>query len=334
MEDRLSLQKALRQLDRGACLVCGTIRSRRGNRGNHCRADTTTRDRRQTGHQEHPSSGPSTHRKPRSRFRPETRWMTAQPLSRVRDITVTESDAEIQGELDRASARAIGVSCRGTPQPGQRAKKERSMVISPQQSCAVIGAESFWTTANRASRGKEHMKPQTEERGKRACVPTARGSISAIKGPVGSAVAGTAAQRKLWTALIASSSEPEPAQATLYTRRTTKRTEPQQNRARIAPSQAPMSAPGPTGERQEHSDGIVAFAGAGRRRRMLRVFDSQVATEDLAEECRLLLNTHLMFLKKEEEPTTKMLDGGLIFHKGRLRRAGQHRAYPLARIQR
>ena len=54
------------------------LRSRRGSRCDHCRVDTSTRDRvagkifqvrLQPGHQEHPSGGPS------------TRWMTAQPLT-------------------------------------------------------------------------------------------------------------------------------------------------------------------------------------------------------------------------------------------------------------
>ena len=56
----------------------------------------------------------------------------------------------------------------------------------------------------------------------------------------------------------------------------------------------PMSAPGPTGERQEHLDAVVAFAGAGQRRRMVRVLD-------------VLTVSTRNFLKKEEEPT-KMFD--------------------------
>ena len=49
----------LRQLDRAACVFCGTIRSQRGNRQSHCKTDTATRDilvskifqdRRQPGH--------------------------------------------------------------------------------------------------------------------------------------------------------------------------------------------------------------------------------------------------------------------------------------------
>ena len=62
-----------------------------------------------------------------------------------------------------------------------------------------------------------------------------------------------------------------------------------------------MSAPGPTGERQEHLDAVISFAGAGQRRRLLRRLDTLIikwAIRDLPEECRFLLNTQLMLLKK------------------------------------
>ena len=74
---------------------------------------------------------------------------------------------------------------------------------------------------------------------------------------------------------------------------------------------SPMGAPGPTGERQEHLDAIVAFAGAGQRRRLFRGLDILTvkwATGDLPEECRFLLNTQLMFLGKEKDPTSKQFD--------------------------
>ena len=74
---------------------------------------------------------------------------------------------------------------------------------------------------------------------------------------------------------------------------------------------SPMSAPGPTGERQEHLDAIVSFAGAGQRRRLFRGLDILTikwAICDLPEECRFLLNTQLMFLKREKDPTTKQFD--------------------------
>ena len=61
-----------------------------------------------------------------------------------------------------------------------------------------------------------------------------------------------------------------------------------------------MSAPGPAGERQEHLDATVSFAGAGQRRLFLRGLDILTikwTTGDLPEECRFLLDTQLMFLK-------------------------------------
>ena len=67
---------------------------------------------------------------------------------------------------------------------------------------------------------------------------------------------------------------------------------------------APMSAPGPTGERQEQLDAIVSFAGAGYRRRLFRGIDILTikwATSDLPEERRFLLNTQVTFLKKEKD---------------------------------
>ena len=66
---------------------------------------------------------------------------------------------------------------------------------------------------------------------------------------------------------------------------------------------SPMSAPGPTGERQAHLDAILSFAGANQRRRLFRSLDILTikwAMGDLPEECRLLLNTRLMFLKEKE----------------------------------
>ena len=72
-----------------------------------------------------------------------------------------------------------------------------------------------------------------------------------------------------------------------------------------------MGAPGPTGERQEHLDAIVSFAEAGQRRSLFREHDILAikwATGDLPEECRFLLHTQLMFLKKEKDPTSKQFD--------------------------
>ena len=74
---------------------------------------------------------------------------------------------------------------------------------------------------------------------------------------------------------------------------------------------SPMSAPGPTGERQEHLDAIVSFARANQRRRLFRQLDILTikwATGDLLEDCHFLLNTQLMCLKKEKDPTSKQFD--------------------------
>ena len=62
--------------------------------------------------------------------------------------------------------------------------------------------------------------------------------------------------------------------------------------------------------RQEPLDAIIAFADAGQRSWLFRVLDiltGKWATEDLPEECGVLLNTQLMFLK-EKDPTTKLFD--------------------------
>ena len=73
----------------------------------------------------------------------------------------------------------------------------------------------------------------------------------------------------------------------------------------------PMNAPGSTGERQEHFDVVISFAGAGRRRRLFRGLDiltMKWTIGDLPEECRFLFNTQLMFLEKEKDTTMKFFD--------------------------
>ena len=72
---------------------------------------------------------------------------------------------------------------------------------------------------------------------------------------------------------------------------------------------SPVSAP--AGERQEHWDVVVSFAGAGQRTRLFRELDILTlkwSTGDLPEECRFLLNTQLMFQKKEKDSTSKQFD--------------------------
>lgn len=71
---------------------------------------------------------------------------------------------------------------------------------------------------------------------------------------------------------------------------------------------APMSAPGPSGDRQEHSDDIMKGAGASQRRRLTRVLDELTvrwAINRLPTACRWLLNTQVLFLNKDKESTSK-----------------------------
>ena len=118
-------------------------------------------------------------------------------------------------------------------------------------------------TGQQNSDGKKMQLQTEEQRGKRACALTARGSISkAMKVRLGGDAAGTA--------------ECELEQRVQHGEEAgTKKPVVLLERARVASvpqvKLAPMSASGPAGERQEHFDAVVALAGAGQRRRMFRV---------------------------------------------------------------
>ena len=101
-----------------------------------------------------------------------------------------------------------------------------------------------------------------------------------------------------------------------------------------------MSAPDPTGERQEHLDAVISFAGAGQKRRMFRVLDIlrvKWATWDLPEECRFLLNTQLMFFEEPRGAQVLTLQVGNV--KGKIVCFGvpfvtsPSQSYPSARIK-
>jgi hypothetical protein len=73
----------------------------------------------------------------------------------------------------------------------------------------------------------------------------------------------------------------------------------------------PLCASGPSGERQEHLDDIVKFAGASHRKRLFRAIETLTirwAIGDLPETCKWLLNTQVMFLRKDREPQCKHFD--------------------------
>ena len=109
----------------------------------------------------------------------------------------------------------------------------------------TILMEEFWDT-RQTTREKQTVQPQTEEQfGKRACVVTARGSISkATKGLVSGAAAGSAECRKRWTtALIPGSSGASSSDTSSLGRRQIpdnpqrcEGTRTQQNRNRFAPT--------------------------------------------------------------------------------------------------
>ena len=73
----------------------------------------------------------------------------------------------------------------------------------------------------------------------------------------------------------------------------------------------PYAAPGPTGERQEHLDDILRSCGASHRRKLRRALDELTvrwATNTLPPTCRWLLNTRVLFLRKQRELVNKDFD--------------------------
>ena len=74
---------------------------------------------------------------------------------------------------------------------------------------------------------------------------------------------------------------------------------------------AALSAPGPSADKQEHLDDIMHGAGPAQKRRLVKAMDELTfrwATNTLPEACRWLLNTQILFLRKDREPTRKIFD--------------------------
>ena len=120
------------RLDRAACAICDTIRSRRGNRCNHCRADTETRDSDgkcfSTSHQYATTGQPT----------PATNLpYSTIPSSPIRDITINHRQRH-----------SITWSCGAlfpvAPQRWQRALKVLTMFTSREPNFANIAANSCW----------------------------------------------------------------------------------------------------------------------------------------------------------------------------------------------
>ena len=147
----------LRQLDRAACVFCGTIRSRRGNRCDHCKKDTATWDiavgdifqhRRQPGDQDAAASPPNPHQTPLSSQPVPAPFRTAQSatsLSQSQTGSCSPTSAEPQQWPFRAALYP------GTPPRGQRALKEPSVVLGrpvPISLSPVAGSNSQGSRQN------------------------------------------------------------------------------------------------------------------------------------------------------------------------------------------
>ncbi len=171
-----------------------------------------------------------------------------------------------------------------------------------------------------------------ERRGQRARQKTAAGAVSkAMKGLVGGVAPGTAEERSQWTSdLIPRSTvvagpctSPEECAAAaecawgagdVRVARTEMRNAGQQlggNPSIPWVRLAPLSAPGPSGDRQEHLDDVLNCAGVSCRRKLTRCLDELTvrwASNKLPATCRWLLNTQVLFLMKEREPSNKEFD--------------------------
>ena len=171
-----------------------------------------------------------------------------------------------------------------------------------------------------------------EGRGRRARVRTALNQGSkAMKGLVGGVASADAATREMWAkSLIPRSAKGDGALTSSEERRQSvalawgegnfrqamaamKESQRQNNGLASLPQVrlAPLCATGPSGERQEHIDDIVKFAGVCHRRRLFRAIDNLTVRWGigcLPEECRWLLNTQAMFLRKTREPQCKQFD--------------------------
>jgi hypothetical protein len=74
---------------------------------------------------------------------------------------------------------------------------------------------------------------------------------------------------------------------------------------------APPSAAGPSGERYEHLEDILANAGMSQKRRLVRILEDitvKLATNRLPSTFRWMLNTQAVFLKKNSDALPKEFD--------------------------
>ena len=288
------------------------------------------------------------------------------PNCPIRDIVLTDRDKQLRPELRRASAMALPrcvvsrCAAAWTESFEGAMSGHQSWALLCRYRCRLLFAEipkgvdrnselkqrlHLWETGQISDlickvlgqqnsgplrRTARRVQPQTDEqRGKRPCALTARGSISkAMKGLVGGAAQGSADCRRNWTtALIPRSSgigthpTAECAEAADCLGRWKAQNgtghdegaRPEQNRYRFAATRQTVA--------YERSWPYWRTAGTPGCHRFLRrcrpeetlvsgldILTIKWATGDLLEECRFLLNTQLVFLKKEKDPRSKQFD--------------------------
>ena len=171
-----------------------------------------------------------------------------------------------------------------------------------------------------------------ERKGRAARRAAAAGAVGkAVKGLVGGVATGSAAERARWTADLIPRSAINGSPCTRPEEATEAGTcawgAGDVDRARREMKEAgrrpggppgipwvrlpPLSAPGPTGERQEHLDDVMNGAGVSQRRRLTRALDDLTvrwAINALPPACRWLLNTQALFLLKVRDPVCKEFD--------------------------
>ena len=215
---------------------------------------------------------------------PELRRASAMALPRcVVPRYATAWTESLEGAMRGHQSWALLCRCRRRLLPAEIPKgvernselKQRLQLWEPGLISVLIGMDLGQQNSGPLRRTARKTQPQTDEqRGKRACAWTARRSISkAVKGLVGDAAQGSADCRRNWTtALIPRSSGIGPcptiaeyAEAARiawgggrYKLARSAMREQGRSKTGIASlphvKLSPMSAPGPTGERQEHLD--------------------------------------------------------------------------------
>ena len=196
----------------------------------------------------------------------------------------------------------------------------------------VAGQQASPTQRGVRAGHSQGAQSQTEEKlGKKARQQVASQAVSkAMKGLVGGVAAGTAQEREQWAAdLIPRSGHSAPGGPFTTPDEAEAARRPAWGAGDVAAARAemreagrkpgslpgipwthlaPLSAPGPSGDRQEHLDDCLAGAGVSHRRRLVRCLDDLTvawATNTLPPVCRWMLNTQALFLVKEKEPSCK-----------------------------